>query len=898
MLGALCLLACLGLWSVNGLLNTRAGGDSPFLLMRVQQLSSNLAAGIFPARWMPDAAFGLGYPFFYFYASLPYYIAALFERAGSGLVNAIKLTQTLGMLAAGLAMHRFARTLLPPAGALLAAAAYVLAPFHLVNIYVRGDSLSEFWAFVWYPLILLYAGQSATGRRRAAFALSLSLAGLVLTHNVSALIFAPFIVVWSLLGLARATRAQRLHGLIALSAAAALALALTAWFWLPALASAATAQLSEQTTGYFNFANHFRTTQKDDGGVALIQSAFVFIADSPQSFSMGLTQTLLVLIGGFGWFIHAYRPESLRARLITVVAMIALLFGIATLMITPLAEPLWAALKPLQLAQFPWRFLSVQALFAALLTGGIASLKPWAHWAALLALLGAMLPMTLGAGVHGLAVRDEDVNPRTVQLYEWYSGNIGTTIRAEYLPATVLPRPATGPDVLGLERLALIAQEAPASALRSQLLAIEPEEQLWRITVDADALRMTLPLIYAPGWRAEVSDDRQPVALAAYPGSGWTELTLPRGTHTIRLYYTGDPLQQTSESISVIAALVAAMGFQILSMITPAPRRRRILLGLLAGALALGVIGIGTRLIQRKAFDAPDGEFVDFANRPFAHRGPILFAEMPSAAILGGATIAPDRLRAGDVFTLTLRWNKASTPLTLTMESPSGNDALDVFRHARVQTLVQTEVSTHTAPSVALPGPLLIMLTPGAALFDADAVVREDGQPVTAYLSGKAVPGVTLIGPTITGTPRNAPATALVAFQNGIRAHVVDWLRPDGERICFRAQWSRAGAVNRADALQVSFKLLGADGHLVAQADGQPQQGLAPTWSWQDDVVVHDSRCVRMIDPAHGLADGERYRLEITWYRLATGEVTGSGKLHGVARAGDGAVNAVIEAGP
>ena len=36
----------------------------------------------------------------------------------------------------------------------LAAVAYTVAPFHLVNVYVRGDSLSEFYAFVWYPLIL------------------------------------------------------------------------------------------------------------------------------------------------------------------------------------------------------------------------------------------------------------------------------------------------------------------------------------------------------------------------------------------------------------------------------------------------------------------------------------------------------------------------------------------------------------------------------------------------------------------------------------------------------------------------------------------------------------------------------------------------------------------------
>ena len=68
------LLAALPLWG-PGMVNTRGGGDSPFLLQRTHQLLANLRAGVFPVRWMPDAAYGLGYPFFSYYAALPYYLA-------------------------------------------------------------------------------------------------------------------------------------------------------------------------------------------------------------------------------------------------------------------------------------------------------------------------------------------------------------------------------------------------------------------------------------------------------------------------------------------------------------------------------------------------------------------------------------------------------------------------------------------------------------------------------------------------------------------------------------------------------------------------------------------------------------------------------------------------------
>jgi 4-amino-4-deoxy-L-arabinose transferase-like glycosyltransferase len=152
---SLSIIACLPLLVGDGPINTRGGGDSPFLLVRLHQLVSNLSAGVFPARWMPDAAYGLGYPFFNFYASLPYYIAALFKLGGFGFIWAIKLTQLLGFVAAAASMYLLAKRLFKrEASAILAALAYTYAPYHLVNVYVRGDALSEFYAFVFYPLIL------------------------------------------------------------------------------------------------------------------------------------------------------------------------------------------------------------------------------------------------------------------------------------------------------------------------------------------------------------------------------------------------------------------------------------------------------------------------------------------------------------------------------------------------------------------------------------------------------------------------------------------------------------------------------------------------------------------------------------------------------------------------
>ena len=98
------LIAAAPLWG-PGMVNTRGGGDSPFLLQRTHQMLANLRAGVFPVRWMPDAAYGLGYPFFSYYSALPYYLAGLFALAGLDILTALKVVQTLGFVAAALAMY-------------------------------------------------------------------------------------------------------------------------------------------------------------------------------------------------------------------------------------------------------------------------------------------------------------------------------------------------------------------------------------------------------------------------------------------------------------------------------------------------------------------------------------------------------------------------------------------------------------------------------------------------------------------------------------------------------------------------------------------------------------------------------------------------------------------------
>ena len=915
---AVCGLACVNIWLGPGILNTRAGGDSPFLLQRVFELAVNLRAGEFPARWMPDAAYGLGYPFFHFYAALPYYLAAGLNLIGFDLLAAIKLTQTLGMLAAAGAMGLYARTRLPTAGAVLAVVAYTLAPFHLVNVYVRGDSLSEFYAFVWYPLILWAVDRVA--RRRASVAdvlvLAASLAALVLTHNVSALIFAPFIALYALAALWRERRSAPVAGSVArLGLAAGLAIALAAWFWLPALGDARLVQLGDQTTGYFNYANHFRS-------VDLVQPGGVFdysVSSDSTPFAVGLVQAALAVLGGAVCVARVIRSRRALDGPVnwTPVVWVALL-ALATFMVTPLSQIVWEKAPLLALAQFPWRFLSILALFAALLTGGLAfgdveretsnakrqtsnvkreapivnrqssipnpksqiQNRPWLVLAPILLLVVQSIP---GLPNERLNIRAEDVTPDTLKLYEWFTGNIGTTIRAEYLPVSTQPRPLIGPDVVGMPRRAVPVQGVIGA---STLEEMGPARQVWQVDVDSQAATFTLPLLYWPAWRARVVGGRD-LELKPYIGSGWVQMSLPRGQHRIELWLDATPLQRAGEAVSLAALLVAGVvagaawlrrragergsrgaGERRSGGATSAQPQMRA--GYVIGGVGVGVVALILLALVIRWLDSPVSpplKTLDFAGRPFPHRGPVTFVDGDGHPYtLTRAIVSPLAVNGGDPFTLTTEWAGGRAPAQVGVQQvlPQGGYFAFLFRFAREASLGAPALSTHRALSGALPGPMpLTVLAQDAS-----------GQPLTPTVaSGEHQGQAMLAGLTILASQPLSTEQVIRTFPNGIVLQQLDWIYTSEHSICIRPTWSTTRP--RADALKVSLRLRGSDGREVAVADGEPQGGLAPTWAWPVGAAIGDNYCVDLIDT---LDFGESYTLLLRWYRLldnrTEGEVT------------------------
>ena len=838
-------LAFLPLIWGRGIVNTRAGGDSPFLIVRLQQLVTVLGDGSFPARWMPDAAYGLGYPFFNFYASLPYYLAAMLKFAGLGYLRAIQATQILGFLAAALAMYALARKLFSSrAIAIMSALAYTYAPFHLVNVYVRGDSLSEFYAFVFYPLIflaLLRLRESLSLPRLAL--LSLSYAGLILTHNVSALIFSPFVGLYIILAFLTDHR-DRWRWLLFSGLGVIGGLILSCWFWWPALGEKELGHMADMTTGYFNYSGHFRSLE-------LIQPRLFFdygITQNGTPFVMGGFQAIVAALGLVAALL--FRPRRWLSWL--AVVMLAL----STFLITPLSRPLWDHLPLLPLVQFPWRFLSIQAFAIALLAGEIGRWPSARSWRMAISLALCCLFALLALGElrpERLDIQEQDISAENLALYELFTGNIGSTVRYEYLPRWVDTRPFSSPQIARGQAAPLLVN---GQMVRAELIEKRATRQTWEVEVASPSADLAFPTYYFPGWEALIDD--MPTPISPLAGLGYIQARIPQGKHQIVLRFGRTPTRTFAELIS-LTGFLALLYILARGILSDPKQRRWIAWASLALIVAFGLVWGGARVASVNPQPASAASLsdltMDFHRQPYLHHN-LQGVSFSDLARLQGYQIASQEMRAGETLDLSLQWQQtAGRPLEVetrlvSLAEPlfNTNDPLAIARAPLAETLSHAlKIPGDTAPGIYLIS--VRVWDQGREIMPVNARGENLG---TTYLQPIHILSESGIG---------IQAEKSAASRDCITLTEAQATQSQPTELAVRLLWKSHCAITRNYA--VSLRLQDRSGRKLASLDTQAHYGLYPTSLWRTGESIADH--YRLALP-EGLPPGEDYTLEIVLY--------------------------------
>jgi 6-pyruvoyl-tetrahydropterin synthase related domain len=507
-------------------------GDGLNHFYRVAELDWQIRHGDFYPRWFANMGYGFGMPVLNFYSPLSYYIALIFHWVGFSLATALQLGYVLALGVAIVGAYMWGRDLWKTEWAgLLTAAGYGLAPYFYFNIFHRG-AYPETWAMALMPwLSWLLERVVRQPKRTEQIALIGLLAALVLTHTLSALMFAPVLIIYFLaLWIPMRGEASFWKNFGRVSLAAILALALAAFFVLPLALEAQDIQLQRTySTGDLDYHRNFLTL----GGLLAAPPNFdphlVFNAMPP---SLGWPQVALAVIG-LGLAIALYIKQRRFDWKIMAIAVLLLIGSALTL---GFSLPIWEAVSVVgRFIQFPWRLVGPVSLLVAVLAGGVAAYPKlkrsglWMAGAGMVAFFFFSLPWTY----HANFVTPTYNSPDDTINYEITSGELGTSSSAEYLPKTVSELPDSN----------TFAGQFTNDAFYSRMQALPAglKSAVSKNSVNSETLTYESPmpipvtynLFYFPGWAATL--DGQPIKVSAAPTTGLITLTAPAGTHALTI---------------------------------------------------------------------------------------------------------------------------------------------------------------------------------------------------------------------------------------------------------------------------------------------------------------------------------------------------------------------------
>ncbi|KKQ96812.1 MAG: hypothetical protein A3G66_01370 [Candidatus Levybacteria bacterium RIFCSPLOWO2_12_FULL_39_17] len=330
---------------------------------RVFEMGKSLNDGMFPVRWVQDLGYGYGYPIFNFYAPLPYYVGGFLTLIGFDSLVATKIIFALALILSGVSMFVLVKEFFGKSPALVSSVVYLYFPYHAVNTYVRGD-LAELFAYAFLPLVFLSLFKIHYNSKISRFYLilgALSIAAVVISHNLSA--FMLFIFIFLFIVLSLFTKKERKRLVFSYLFILLTAFLLSAFYSLPALFEMKYTNVLSQVGGGSHYADHFICPSQ------LWNSAWGFGGSAPtcvdgMSFKLGKLNILLSIFA-FGLFLINFKKNKDKLFIISF-SLVSLLLSI--FLTLEYSSIIWR-LPFMDFLQFPWRFLNFTGLFISIVVG-------------------------------------------------------------------------------------------------------------------------------------------------------------------------------------------------------------------------------------------------------------------------------------------------------------------------------------------------------------------------------------------------------------------------------------------------------------------------------------------------------------------------------------------------
>jgi hypothetical protein len=506
--------------------------DSILQMSWVKQFTQVLGEGVWSPRWLPESNGGYGSPVFVFYSPLVYYITAVFQWASGSIILSMKLVRGLGLFLSGVAMLAYASHFLERRAALAIAVVYIAIPFHVLDV-SYWSLYAETWAWVWFPLILLFMNRirSDQGATRSMLGLSLSYTALILTHLISAYMVGFVIGVFALTCWARKDPPVRiariLMGVLG-------GLALSAFYLFPAFYERRFVRLEYSTLlPEFDFRNTFLFFPNSD----------LICANPFQAKTIHMLQLICVVQGI--WILSGVGLTMLRKpflRLRQEVGFQAAIAALCLFLMTSLSSLVWEWVPGLPQIQFSTRWLSIYSLAGAILVGlGFQAYSACETRMTRFIAVGHVTA-TFAAALASLLII--------------LGGCFLTEKHSQMAAASIYNAPEYNPKDMKLWKQRVIQPGDPPYSVLDGKASVSIDR--WSahdrdLNIRAEApTRIKIRLLYYPGWTA--SCDGRPIPLLTDPDSGAIVLDIPTGFHRLRIRFEDTLWRKAALGWSILTA--------------------------------------------------------------------------------------------------------------------------------------------------------------------------------------------------------------------------------------------------------------------------------------------------------------------------------------------------------
>ena len=503
--------------------------DGLWAVVRTSEMYRELKDLQIPPRMSEFLNFGYGYPLFNFDYPFPYYLAFIFHIFRLSFINSTKLvfaiTVPISMIFMYLSIKEQFKN---KTAALISSIMYGFYPYRLVDLYVRG-SIGESLGFAIFPILFYLSLKIKNNSKNKIYSLlfGFSLACLILSHNIMAVLFAPIIfIICAIFYFEKRSPSILLSYVLGFL----FALGFAFYFFVPALFEKNLIRLSIIPIANRNL--YYATLKQ-----LVIPSWGYGIPGDKNSFSyqIGFVQLLVFLIGIFIVIFNFFKKKRNNLIIFAVIYSLFIIF-----LQFKYSSFFWVHTPLFREINYPWTYLAPLGFLLSLITGFVfvSSNKIFKIIVVILSLILIIYYLPFAKPQKYISLPDS----------YYFTNSATTTSSSEVMPLWVKQLPFQMPD----EKALVLNNKGTISNLLYNSKKIS-----FTVNTSSNEAVVRINQIYYPGWVIYL--DNKVTNISYNNLHGVMDIKINKGIHFVNAKFEETSLRLFADMITVITFLGAIL---------------------------------------------------------------------------------------------------------------------------------------------------------------------------------------------------------------------------------------------------------------------------------------------------------------------------------------------------